>query len=287
MESCLNVIRVSDSDNATRPGLAALEIDLVFGESTVTTAYASSPLKLLTPRSRGRSVWACTSSFGGGLVAGDQTRLNLRLGVGTRCYLGTQASTKVYRSRGGLPCSHETAAVLETGSILLFAPDPVQAFADSIYAQRQEFRLASDAGLILLDWFTSGRAACGERWSFSSFQSRNEVFIDGQRAFLDSLSLDPNEGELTNTHRMGRFNCLATLLVIGSPLKNIADALAAEVEVLPISKQSSLVRSASRIASGAVLRIAGEDVESVGKELHRHLACASDIVGEDPWARKW
>ncbi len=58
-------------------GRAALEVAMVSGESTVTSAFASSPMKLLAPRSRGKSVWACTSSFGGGLVAGDQTRLDI------------------------------------------------------------------------------------------------------------------------------------------------------------------------------------------------------------------
>jgi hypothetical protein len=46
------------------PGGAALEVESVCGASAVTSALARSPLKLLTPRARGRSVWACTSSFG-------------------------------------------------------------------------------------------------------------------------------------------------------------------------------------------------------------------------------
>jgi hypothetical protein len=61
-------------------GCARLEVEMVFGESTATTAWASNPLNLLTPCSRGKSVWAVTSSFGGGLVAGDQTRLAARIG---------------------------------------------------------------------------------------------------------------------------------------------------------------------------------------------------------------
>ena len=61
---------------ASGKGRAWLEVERVFGESTVTSAFATSPMKLLTPRSRGLSAWACTSSFGGGLVAGDQTQLD-------------------------------------------------------------------------------------------------------------------------------------------------------------------------------------------------------------------
>ena len=162
---------------------------MVFGESTVVSSFATSPMKLLAPRSRGQSVWAYTSSFGGGLVAGDQTSLKVRLHTGARCFLGTQASTKIYRNPAALPSGHETRATLDSGSLLVFAPDPVQAFARSIYTQRQQFDLAADSNLVLLDWFTSGRAARGERWEFSRFASRNEVFVDGRCVFLDSLVL--------------------------------------------------------------------------------------------------
>jgi urease accessory protein len=289
-------------------GQASLEVQIVSGESAVTSSYATSPLKLLTPRSRGQSVWAYTSSFGGGLVAGDQTRLDLRIGSGARCFLGTQASTKIYRNPAALPSGHQTRATLEAGSLLVFAPDPVQAFAGSIYAQRQEFHLAPDASLVLLDWFTSGRAARGERWEFNRFQSRNEVWrekgtvrvtgddsrIDqhgespSEIIFLDSLLLTPDDsGALTTPHRMGRFNCLATLLLVGPAVRDFAAQQLEQFSKEPVTRRATLVASASPVAGGAVLRIAGEDVEAVGQELHRQLACLRDLLGDDPWARKW
>jgi urease accessory protein len=271
-----------------RAGRASLEVQLVSGESAVTSSYATTPLKLLTPRSRGQSVWAYTSSFGGGLVAGDQTRLDLRIGSGARCFLGTQASTKIYRNPAALPSGHETRVALEAGSLLVFAPDPVQAFAGSIYAQRQEFQLATDASLVLLDWFTSGRVARGERWEFNRFQSRNDIFVNDLRVFLDSLLLTPDDGGvLTAPHRMGRFNCLATLLLIGPAVRDFASRLLDQISKEPVTRRATLVASASPVAGGAVLRIAGEDVESVGQELHRQLACLRDLLGDDPWARKW
>src|SRR3954469_674088 len=104
-------------------GHASLEVELVYRESTITSAYATSPMKLLTPRSRGESVWAYTSSFGGGLVAGDQTQLDLQIGKDSRCFVGTQASTKIYRNPTSLPSGHVTRATLEENSLLVFLPD--------------------------------------------------------------------------------------------------------------------------------------------------------------------
>ncbi|MEY2466308.1 MAG: urease accessory protein [Verrucomicrobiota bacterium] len=268
-------------------GCARLEVEMVYGESTATSTYATSPLKLLTPCSRGKSVWAYASNFGGGLVAGDETELELRVGVGARCFFGTQASTKIYRNPSDLPCSHITRANVENDALLVFAPDAVQAFAGSAYTQRQEFHLNTGAGLVLLDWFTSGRAACGERWVFKSFQSRNEVFLNGHRMFLDSLLLDPADGELAAAHRLGRFNCMAMLLMIGLPMRSAAEKILNMVSEEPVGKRESTVCSASPVPEGVVFRIAGEDVETVGSALHRHLAFVQDFLGDDPWARKW
>jgi urease accessory protein len=274
---------LTDSARPASTGQATLEVEMVFGESTVTSAYSAAPMKLLTPISRGLSVWAYTSNFGGGLVAGDQTRLGLTLGPETRCYLGTQSSTKVYRNPTGQPCSHTTHADLAAGAILAFIPEPVQAFADSHYTQRQEFHLQTGAGLVLLDWFTSGRAARSERWNFSHLESRNDVFFNGERILADPLRL----GSAAVPKQMGRFNCLASLLLLGSPPKAISERLLQEIAVRPAEKNASLSASASPVRDGVLLRVVGESVERVRQEIQAHLYFLRDLLGDDPWSRKW
>lgn len=257
------------------------------GASAVLSARAHSPMKLLTPKARGESVWAYTSSFGGGLVAGDQTSLHLEVGAQARCYLGTQASTKVYRNPLARACGHESDATLHEGSLLLFSPDPVQAFAGSRYRQRQSFHLNGSASLVLLDWLSSGRAACGERWEFDRFESRNDVLVEGRRVFMDSLRLESAGQPLTSMHRLGRFNCLATLLLIGPAVEPFARQALQDVASRPVTRRGSLIIAASPVGSGVVVRIAGESTELVGREIHRHLQPLSALLGDDPWARKW
>jgi len=333
-------------DISMRSGQASLGVERVFNESTVTSALATSPMKLLTPRSRGPSVWAYTSSFGGGLVAGDQTFLDLQLGSDTRCFLSTQASTKVYRNPDLRPCTHETHAVVGRGSLLVLAPEPVQPFAESRYAQQQRFSLADDASLVLVDWFSSGRSARGERWAFSHFASRNAVWrsTPGARAlaktspaligtasrasqspkatnvqprsnrphraelevgdavpmksgetcaanaellFLDSLRLDPGDGELASPHRCGRFNCVALLLLLGPLVREISAQLLQSIAAQPVTCRGATVCTASPVYEGAIVRVAGEQTEPVGRELRRHLGALSVLLGDDPWSRKW
>jgi ABC-type branched-subunit amino acid transport system ATPase component len=159
--------------------------------------------------------------------------------------------------------------------------------AGSTYYQRQEFYLQPGAGLVLLDWFCSGRSARRERWAFTRLQSRNEVFHGQERLLTDSLLLDQAHGPLDGANRMGRFNCLALLVMIGPMVADAAARMLAEVEALPVTRRAELIISASPIRQGAVLRIAGESGEEVGREIRGRLAFVSELLGDDPWARKW
>jgi urease accessory protein len=280
-------LTVHEPAAASRAGAGSLHVEVVEGLSAAVSVQATSPLKVLVPRPRGESVWAYLSSFGGGLVAGDETRLDVRLGPGARCFLSTQASGKVYRNPLNRPCGHHLSANLGEGSLLVLAPDPVQAFAGSSYSQRQEFHLQAGASLALVDWFTAGRSACGERWAFNRFQSRNDIFLGGERLLVDSLRLDATEGALEGPQRMGRFNCLALVVLVGVAWRDIAPSLLAEVAAQPVARRAALVGSASPLREGALLRIAGESVEEVGREIRRHLGFLSGLLGDDPFARKW
>jgi urease accessory protein len=268
-------------------GTGHLAVDVVSGQSAATSVWANSPLKILVPRPRGPSVCACLSSLGGGLVPGDELTVTLKLGEAAQCFLTTQASTKVYRNPNDLACGQHLRARLERAARLVFIPDPVQPFLGSRYCQRQEFWLAPESGLVLVDWLCSGRAARGERWAFSCFQSRNEIFFGESRVLLDSLSLDPADGPLAETYRMGRFSCLALIAVIGESVRTASTRLLEESARLAVPRQASLVCSASPIAQGALVRIAGEQVEAVSRELQRVLAFVPDLLHVDAWASKW
>lgn len=270
-----------------RRGWGSLTVAKVAGQSAVVSAVASQPLKLLIPRPRGPSVWAYLSSFGGGLVAGDETRLVVSVERDARFFLSTQASTKVYRNPAGLPCGHTLEARLGEGSMLVFAPDPVQAFAGSRYRHHQSFHVESGASLVLVDWLSSGRAARGERWAFQQYQSRNDVFLNGRRLLADSLLLDPIDGPLDGPYRMGRFNCLALLLLLGPAVKSAAERIREEVSKSPVGRNASLIQGASLLADGVLLRIAAPSTEDAGREIRRHLNCLQDHLCDNPWERKW
>lgn len=268
-------------------GQASLAVETDGAASFVSELRSTTPLRLLAPLSRGPSVWAFTSSHGGGLLPGDATRIDVRLGAFSRLFLGTQASSKVYRNPTALPCSHRTCVHAAPESLLVLAPDPVQPFAESRYRQHQEFHLAASAGLVLVDAVSAGRTARGERWDFGHFESRNDVRVEGRRRFLDILTLNPAEGPLRGEFRLGRFNCLAMLLVLGPPVEAATTAILEEVAALPVGHRGRTLVSASPIQGGAILRIATEDSREAHRLIRHHLGPVLPLLGDDPWSRKW
>lgn len=272
---------------AASGGSGELHVASVAGRSSVVCSWARSPIRLLTPRWGGESVWAYTSSFGGGMVAGDRTRLDVRVDAGATLFLGTQSSTKIYRNPARLACSHELNADIGPGALLALAPDAVQCFANSSYAQRQNFVLAPDGNLAMVDWLSSGRVARLERWAFHRYFSRNEVRRGGKTVFLDPLLLDNSGGAAAGRFQGGRFDCLASVLLLGPKLEFHAKALLAAIASEPVVPRASLIVSASPCADGLVMRLAGASVEEVGRAIQRHLSFLSGLLQDDPWARKW
>src|SRR5258706_16480554 len=83
------------------PGRAHIGVIRSRSRSVVSRAYATSPLRLLTPANHGHAAWIYTSSHGGGLVDGDRLVMDIDVGAGAAAFVSTQASTKVYRSAQG------------------------------------------------------------------------------------------------------------------------------------------------------------------------------------------
>jgi urease accessory protein len=258
-------------------------IERIAGRSVVTRLSATSPLKLLNPRANGDCAWVFASTYGGGLLGGDSIRLDVDVAPAASCLLSTQASTKIYRTTGKAS-RQELLVTADNGAIVVSAPDPVVCFAGAIYQQRQRFILAPDARLVMIDWFTSGRHARGERWAFHRFDSRAEVFIEDRCVFRDALLLDPADGALTDPIRMGLIDCFATIVLVG--LNDREGELLQYVSAQP-ARQESLLFAASPIENGVVLRVAGRQTETVGRWIRDRLGFVADLVGQDPWARKW
>jgi urease accessory protein len=278
-----------DGSNASPfvPGAGLVELAHVSGATAVVGRVATSPLKLLTPRGHAGCAHVVSSTYGGGLLAGDRIALRVVAGPDTRCVLGTQASTKVYRSTDRRTSAQSLDATIGVAAVLAVAPDPVTCFAGARYEQRQHFELEAGASLLLIDWLTSGRAARGERWAFDYYRNETRIDVGGGCVARESMLLDPIHGPIGGPYRMGRFDCMASVYLLGPAFADAAAGLVAAVGAMPVRKRDATLAAASPLNGGAVLRVAGGAAESVGRFITRQLAPAWTAVGDDPFSPKW
>jgi len=205
------------------------------------------------------------------------------VGRGACALLATQSSTKVYRSPRGTFASM-TAEIAE-GALLAVVPDPVVCFGRARYRQVQRFDLDARAGLIVVDWLSSGRWACGERWAFDEYESRTVVRVDGRLLLHDMLALRAADGDLAE--RLGDRHVLASILVLGGPVAEEAARLRAGVANRLSWDEPVLIAGSPVGASGSMFRMAGRSVEEVGRLIHHLLGFLPARLGDNPWTRKW
>lgn len=263
--------------------LARLSFRLAGARTAVEAAFATSPLRVLTPRNHGRAAWAYTSTLGGGMVDGDAVRLRVEVGPGAAAVLASQGQNRVYRSMRG--CRSELAAEVGEGAFLALLPDPTVCFAGAWYRQKTELRLAPGAAAVAVDVLASGRSARGERWAFRRYQGELSLCSGDRLLLAERLLLDPAHGALAE--RLGRFDALCTVLLAGDGLRAERETLARRICALPLRPRADRVEQANELEGGALLvRIAAVSLEDALHAVRGHLRFLPDLLGDDPWARR-
>ena len=261
-----------------------LQVSLVQNRSAVTRSRSNSPLRLVTPDNHGHAAWAYQSSYGGGFVGVDDVEIEVDVEAGATLFLSSQASTKVYRTSDAK--SSLTAKVREDATLISW-PDPIVCFAGAGLTQTQRFDLSPGASLLVVDGWTAGRIANGERWQFRHLLTRLEVWCEGARVFADAQRLSSAQGELAA--RMGPVNACATVLLAGPRMRAAGVSLQESVSARRLERPE--VASLTVMSSwpwGQVIRIAAPSTEAMSRELRDLLqAHVAHALGDDPLARKW
>jgi urease accessory protein len=224
------------------PGSGIIAVDSLppFHSNLRTLSYGY-PLKLIAPRPNptAKAILVFLLTYGGGLVAGDSISLTVSVTSSGRVSLVTQGSTKVFKSPSSDIVTRQTLEVrIEAGSALVYLPDPVQPFAESVYEQKQVFRVAKGGNLCFLDWVSEGRTARGERWDLTSWKGRNEVYavVDEKEVLLlrDNLLLAGADGSgIGLARRMDGLGVFGTLVLTGPLFSSLGKFFLEEFSALP------------------------------------------------------
>jgi urease accessory protein len=266
----------------TAPGRGLVALERAGSKTAVARAFATSPLRLLLPNNHGHAAWVFLASLGGGLVDGDRIDLRVELATGSAGLLGTQASTKVYRSPRG--CSQRIVVDAADGATVAIVPDPVVCFAGARYEQETLVSLGRGASLVLLEGYTSGRRARGERWQFGRFASRTKIEQEGRTAIVDSTRLDPRHGPIGE--RMTKFDVVLTLIAVGPRFDELRKTML-EPRPAPSPADATVVAASAIGADAAILRVAAQRFDAASLALRPSFSRLTEVLGDDPFARKW
>jgi urease accessory protein len=285
-------------------GWNEIAVEKVGATSRLVQCIGFPPIKFINPRPQSGCCQIYVSNYGGGLVDGDHVGIKVNGLTGSRLYLGTQSSTKIYKSEGKGGCTQETVGVVHANALVVACPDPVVPFAGSKYQQCQSWEVHADGDLILFDWLQPGRMARGEVFQYSQLSTELRITRPGGvPILLERFDLEPANQNPLRCGQFGSFRSYLNIYMIGSRALELMEKL--DSEILNLNKSGQKVRSANdansesspslwlglgkRDEEGCVIRALGGD-RSYIQPLHDLIFAAladKAWLGFNPWERRW
>eukprot|EP01035_Chromulina_nebulosa_P000961 gene961-1306_t len=152
--------------------------------------------------------------FGGGLVQGDCTSLNILLRDGAEGCFKTQGSTKVFKCAYDKVCFQRVQCTVRDRSLLVYIPDPTVCFDDANYRQHIRLDVDNSSSLVFVDCFSSGRLGRDKFWGASSIHNSLSVYMDGNLVVHETQHLfHSTTGDIAT--KVGHFHVIGTILLMG------------------------------------------------------------------------
>jgi urease accessory protein len=209
-------------------------------------------------------------NISGGILGGDQLRLDIDVSPGSYAQLTTTSATRIYRCHPGLQPATQTSAIfIAQEGLLEYLPDPIIPFADSQYIQQTQIELATGAGLFWWETLAPGRTAREEVFAYKLLQLGLAISAQGRPIALERLKLEPAKQSLSSLIRFGPYRYCASFYVCKIGLESVR-WLHLEHELSAIAQQLSIAGEiqwgvSALVAHGLVVRVlscSGKDILS-------------------------
>ena len=198
-------------------------------------------------------------SSSGGILQGDEQKIDVAMGRNSAARITTQSATKIYKMEGGYASQYINIHSQE-GSYLEFVPHQIIPFKSSRFYQEVNLEVAENAVLIYSEIISAGRIASGEKFDFDLCFLRTSAHRNGLILFTDVMSL--SHKDKTNLESVfGRKDVFSTVYIIGSSIQieRIVD------EINLATENTSLLASCSNLPhdSGIIVRILADSVSEI------------------------
>ncbi len=197
-------------------GILNLDVEDRLGKTIARDVYFQGAFKLQRPIYHNNGVIPCYYILnpGGGYLDGDRYQMQIRLRDKAKLTLTTQSATKVYKTPH-TQAYQETEIFLGKDSYLEYLPDPLIAYKDARYYQKDIVHMEQGATLLYADIITPGWSPDGHYFSYNTLRLKTEIYMDNKLAVYDHIKLQPDEQPLDVLGFMEEYTHLGTFIVIG------------------------------------------------------------------------
>jgi len=197
-------------------GLLELDIEDRLGKSIAKDVYFHGAFKLQRPIYHNNSGQPCYYILnpGGGYLDGDTYRMRISLQEQAKLTLTTQSATKVYKTLD-TQAYQETEINLAKDSYLEYLPDPLIAYKDARYHQKNIVHMEKGATFLYSDILTPGWSPEGDYFSYDTLRLTNEIYLENELVAFDHIKLSPHEQHMNGLGFMEGYTHLGSFVVIG------------------------------------------------------------------------
>ncbi len=198
-------------------------------------------------------------SSSGGILQGDEQRIDIIMGENSNARITNQSATKIYKMDEGY-ASQYISIHSQKGSYLEFIPHQIIPFKASKFYQEVNLEVEDNAVLIYSEIISAGRLASGEKYDFDLCFFRTSAHRNNQLLFTDVMNLD-RRGKPNLESVFDGKGVFSTAYIIGSSVA--VDRIAEEIG--RVTKNSSLLAGCSSLPhnSGIIVRMLSNSVSDI------------------------
>lgn len=196
----------------------------------------------------------------GGVVGGDQLRLDVDVNDRGHALITTPAASKFYRSDGRLGQLQQNLRV-ESGSTLEWLPQETILFSASEVEMKTIVQLEAGSSFIGWEILCLGRPASDELYQHGSVRQNFEIWRHGQPLLLDRARFSGGDAVMSASWGMQGYNVSGTMMSVNADKDLLAEVRAAMPRIEQKLKKGLV--SATLIDDVLVCRALGQQAENV------------------------
>lgn len=195
----------------------------------------------------------------GGVVGGDELKIDVRIDDGAHALLSTPGAAKWYRSNGKVSRQRLEISVGKEASVE-WLPQETILFNDADVVLDNHIHLKAGASYLGCDILCFGRTASGERFVKGRVRQRLNIRVDDKPAFIEHGTLIGGSNMMSSALGLASHTVCASLTSVGGPINSTLLGELREVCAPLVSKAEQF--GATQMKSVILVRYLGDSSET-------------------------